>query len=103
MTYSEARQNLAVFLNQALSDGMAIIKRADGTSFKVVPEIQKKASPFADVKPLKLNTSITRNELLEIMDDSRTSGESRFGSFSSILKEKPSSFFGCLKKGSGKL
>lgn len=95
MTYSEARQNLAALLNKVLTDGEAIIKRSDGTSFKVIPQEDKTESPFSKVKPLKLNRKISRKELLEIMNDSRESDGNWFGK---VINEKPAAYFGCFAK-----
>ncbi len=51
MTYSQARQNLATFLDKAKINGEAIIKRADGSRFKVIPITEEKteSSPFSEL------------------------------------------------------
>ena len=51
MTFSEARQNFATALDKSKRDGAVIIKRADGSFFKITPEVRK--SPFDGVKTLK--------------------------------------------------
>ena len=38
MTYSDARANLSALLNQVKKDGVAIIKRADGSTFRITVE-----------------------------------------------------------------
>ena len=45
VTYSEARQNFALVLDTSKKDGAVVVKRADGSSFRITPEIEKK-SPF---------------------------------------------------------
>lgn len=52
MNYSQARQNLSSFLDQAKKDGSAVITRADGSRFKVIPATEENAasvSPFAEL------------------------------------------------------
>jgi PHD/YefM family antitoxin component YafN of YafNO toxin-antitoxin module len=43
-TYSEARQKLALLLEQAENSGKVIIRRKDGRTFSLTPE--KMALPF---------------------------------------------------------
>lgn len=66
-TYSSARQNLATVLDQAKKTGRVIIKRRDGSLFSLVPE-EKPISPL-DVEGL--NSGIKRQELLDIIRESR--------------------------------
>lgn len=52
MNYSQARQNLSSFLDQAKKDGSAVITRADGSKFTVIPAAEENAasvSPFAEL------------------------------------------------------
>ena len=51
VTYSEARQNFASILDKAKSEGAVLIKRADGSVFRITPEGGEE-SPFAKVKTL---------------------------------------------------
>lgn len=44
-TYSEARQNLADVLKQALEEGRVQIRRRDGTTFTIMPD-HPTGSPF---------------------------------------------------------
>ena len=67
-TYSEARQNLSSVLNEAKTMGKVLIKRKDGSSFAIIPEIKTK-SPF-DVPCLK-----TKIKLKDIIDSIRESRE----------------------------
>lgn len=69
MTYSEARANLSSFLNQVLKDGSAIIKRADGNSFKVTVDNEEKKSPFENVTPVLGNLS--KEEILDSIHEGR--------------------------------
>ena len=51
VTYSEARQNFASILDKAKSEGAVLIKRADGSVFRIIPEVGE-GSPFANIKTL---------------------------------------------------
>jgi len=44
-TFSQARQNFATVLNQALKEGKVLIKRKDGSSFVIKP-IKKTKAPL---------------------------------------------------------
>ena len=66
-TYSEARQNLASLLEIAQRDGAARIRRKDGQSFLLRPEIRN-GSPL-DVEPIKMN--ITTDEIVRIVREGR--------------------------------
>lgn len=66
--YSEARQNFASLLNTALKEEV-IIKRKDGSKFKIVSMSESKTdSPF-NVKGI--NTDIQTEEILDILRESR--------------------------------
>jgi antitoxin Phd len=54
-TYSEARQKLAMILDQAENTGKVIIRRKDGRTFALVPE-QTSPSPL-NVPTIKANIS----------------------------------------------
>ncbi len=65
VTYSEARQNFASILDKAKDDGAVLVKRADGSVFRITPEVQEE-SPFAGVKTLfNLNIDDIQNALKE--------------------------------------
>ncbi len=66
-TYSEARQKLAMVLEQAESTGKVIIRRKDGRTFSLVPE-QIVSSPL-DVPTIKAN--ITTQEIVDIVREGR--------------------------------
>jgi hypothetical protein len=66
-TYSEARQNLARLLTQALEAGEVLIQRRDGQTFVVRPQARD-ASPL-DVG--KVNVRLTRDEILGAIYESR--------------------------------
>lgn len=51
VTYSEARQNFASILDKAKIEGSVLVKRADGSVFRITPEGSVE-SPFAGVKTL---------------------------------------------------
>jgi antitoxin Phd len=61
-TYSEARQKLAIVLEQAAKTGKVLIRRKDGQIFALVPE--KAVSSPLDVPSIKAN--ITTQELVNI-------------------------------------
>ena len=66
-TYSEARQKLAMILNQAENTGKVIIRRKDGRTFALVPE--KVVSSPLDVPSIKVK--ITTQELVDIIREGR--------------------------------
>ena len=66
-TYSEARQNLASLLDIAQRDGAVRIRRKDGQSFVLQPEVRR-GSPL-DVKPVKIN--VTTDEIVRIVREGR--------------------------------
>jgi len=66
-TFSEARQNFASLLDQAKKQGAVRIKKRDGQSFIVTPELPK-TSPL-DVEGLDLNFS--REEIVGFIRDGR--------------------------------
>lgn len=67
MTYSEARQNLSALLDRSKKDGSVLIRRADGSQFKVIPE-QSDTSPFEGVKTL---ANIRQEILFSVLRESR--------------------------------
>jgi hypothetical protein len=66
-TYSQARQNFAAVLDRALKEGKVLIKRKDGSTFTLTPEILKK-SPL-DVKGIK--TAVSTDEIVNAVRESR--------------------------------
>lgn len=66
-TYSQARQNLAFLLDEALAKRNILIKRRDGSLFTIKP-VTKKKSPL-DIEGIK--TDISTNELIDIIRESR--------------------------------
>ena len=66
-TYSDARQNLATLLDQAIQEGEVKVKRKDGQVFIIRPE-KKVSSPFA-VDSVELG--ITTAEIVEFIRESR--------------------------------
>lgn len=66
-TYSEARQKLAIILDQAENTGKVLIRRKDGRTFALVPE--KVVSSPLDVPSVKAN--ITTQELVDIIREGR--------------------------------
>jgi antitoxin Phd len=66
-TYSEARQKLALVLEQAETTGKVLIRRKDGRTFALVPE--KIASSPLDVPYIK--AIITTKEIVDIIREGR--------------------------------
>jgi hypothetical protein len=66
-TYSEARQKLAVVLEQAENTGKVLIRRKDGRTFALVPE-EIVTSPL-NVPSIKAN--ITSKEIVDIVREGR--------------------------------
>ena len=66
-TYSEARQKLAMILDQAENTGKVIIRRKDGRTFALVPE--KVISSPLDVPTIK--SKITTQEIVDIIREGR--------------------------------
>ncbi len=66
-TFSEARQKLASILEQATKDGEVLIKRRDGRSYVLKPEVTSK-SPL-DVKGVDIG--ISANEIVDIVREGR--------------------------------
>ena len=66
-TYSEARQKLAIILDQAESMGKVLIRRKDGRTFALIPE-KAAASPL-DVPTIKVK--ITTKEIVDIIREGR--------------------------------
>ena len=71
-TYSEARQNLATLLDTAAEVGEVKIKRRDGQTFVLRPEIEKK-SPL-DVEGIYVE-GITEEEILDFIKEGRSKYE----------------------------
>jgi hypothetical protein len=66
-TYSEARQKLAVVLEQAENTGKVLIRRKDGRTFALTPE--KIATSPLNVPSIKAN--VTTKEIVDIIRDGR--------------------------------
>ncbi len=66
-TYSEARQKLAVVLEQAENTGKVLIRRKDGRTFALIPE--KNITSPLNVPSIKAN--ITSKEIVDIIREGR--------------------------------
>ena len=66
-TYSEARQKLAIVLEQAENSGKVLIRRKDGRTFALTPE--KIASSPLDIPSINMN--ITSQEIVDIIREGR--------------------------------
>jgi hypothetical protein len=67
-TYSEARQKLALVLEEAESKGKVFIRRKDGRTFVLSPQ------KTANVSPLNvpsINVDITTEEIVDIVREGR--------------------------------
>ena len=66
-TYSEARQKLAMVLDQAENKGKVLIRRKDGRTFALVPE--KIVSSPLDVPSIR--AKISTKEIVDIIREGR--------------------------------
>ena len=66
-TYSEARQKLAIVLEQAENTGKVLIRRKDGRTFALTPE--KIATSPLNVSSIKAN--VTTKEIVDIIREGR--------------------------------
>ncbi len=66
-TYSEARQKLAIVLDQAENTGKVLIRRKDGRTFALIPE-KITTSPL-DVPTIK--AKVTTKEIVDIIREGR--------------------------------
>lgn len=70
--YSEARQNFSFLLNTALEEEV-VIKRRDGSKFKVIPIMEEPPqSPF-DIKGI--DSDITTADILDFIQEGREDKE----------------------------
>ncbi len=67
VTYSEARQNFASVLDKSKNDGAVLVKRADGSVFRISPEVSD-SSPFAGIKTL---FDIKHDDIMQSLRESR--------------------------------
>ena len=72
-TYSEARQNLATLLDEAVRDGEVRVKRKDGQIFVILPVVNNR-SPL-DVEGVDLD--LTKEEIVEFVQEGRKYGQIR--------------------------
>lgn len=69
-TYSEARKTLATVLDRAKQDGAVIITRADGSRFRLQPEVND-SSPFEGIStPIHLPPGSLSIILQDMKEDS---------------------------------
>lgn len=97
MTYSQARQNFSTFLDAAKTEGIAYIKRADGSQFKVLPIDEENliTSPFEKVKPVSLKNKISMQEIIDMMHEGQDERADRIidaASRNSLYKTRTTSF-----------
>ena len=67
VTYSEARQNFASILDKSKNDGAVFVKRADGSVFRISPELAE-SSPFAGIKTL---FDIRHDDIMQSLKETR--------------------------------
>lgn len=67
VTYSEARQNFASILDKSKNDGAVLVKRADGSVFRISPEVSE-SSPFAGIKAL---FDIRHDDIMQSLKETR--------------------------------
>lgn len=67
VTYSEARQNFASILDKSKNDGAVLVKRADGSVFRISPEVSE-SSRFAGIKTL---FDIRHDDIMQSLKETR--------------------------------
>ena len=67
VTYSEARQNFASILDKSKNDGAVLVKRADGSVFRISPGVSE-SSPFAGIKTL---FDIRHDDIMQSLKETR--------------------------------
>ena len=67
VTYSEARQNSASILDKSKNHGAVLVKRADGSVFRISPEVSE-SSPFAGIKTL---FDIRHDDIMQSLKETR--------------------------------
>ena len=67
VTYSEARQNFAFVLDKSKNDGAVLVKRADGSVFRISPEVSE-SSPFVGIKTL---FDIRHDDIMQSLKETR--------------------------------
>ena len=67
VTYSEARQNFASVLDKSKNDGAVLVKRADGSVFRISPEVSE-SSPFVGIKTL---FDIRHDDIMQSLKETR--------------------------------
>lgn len=102
MTYSQARQNLSSLLDSVKKNGMAIIKRSDGSTFKIVTVEEKPASvsPFEELASFSstINSKlrdIPMQSLIEMIHEDQEDRADRI--LADASGKKPKNFFNILK------
>ena len=71
MTYTDARRNFSNLLNRVKIDGVAIIKRADGSRFRITVEDQVQKSLSDEIKPVLGKLNLSREEIVDIVREGR--------------------------------
>ena len=66
-SYSEARQKLATVLKQAETTGKVIIRRKDGRTFALIPEI----IPDSPLDVPSIKAKVTIDEIVDIIREGR--------------------------------
>ena len=68
-TYSEARQKLALVLEQAESSGKVLIRRKDGRTFVLTP--LKKSENASPLNVSTINVDVTTEEIVDFVRQGR--------------------------------
>ena len=69
MTYSDARANFSDLLNRVKKEGAAIVRRADGSSSRIILEEDSEHPPFEQIQPVLPDMS--RQEILDVLKEVR--------------------------------
>ncbi|GAB6088487.1 hypothetical protein [Spirochaeta dissipatitropha] len=74
VTYSEARKTFAAVLDRAQNEGAVIIRRADGSQFRLSPE-QPDSSPFSGIY---VDVHLLPGELSNALSDARRASSAKW-------------------------
>lgn len=69
MTYSDARANFSDLLNRVKVEGAAIVRRADGSEFRITVEEPAQKSPFDGIRSF---ANLSKDEILDIIHETRS-------------------------------
>lgn len=69
ISYTEARKNFSALLDKVEIDGAAIVKRSDGSMFRITAEPTESHTPFDGIKSF---ADLSRKEIVDIVHEGRS-------------------------------